>query len=672
MAEWPGLPTGFKLPLVDEGTDRLPDPTMEAIASSPELSATIGSVPITSFGASPGASAAVNTAAISAAFASASTFGLSVRIPALEDGEFFDINDVLIPPAGIEVFGYGPASRVRQTVKPKTIFRVKHRVHIHDLAVWGMPDRTIPTGAWVRDTREAQLYSGVVCQAGSDGSVIENIYGARVVSVVHANAYSDAAGDYAGTNIQGLTIRHIEGDDVWGGVHVREVDNLVVDDVVALYSPPGGYTAPPHALYTAFVGTEGSVPFRPIRNAKISNVRGKAGSTGGHAASIKALRGSTVSGITADGCTGVLETLDIERVKFESITSTNDVYAGDRASLAIKAVDCEFYNVTVQFAEGDHTFAFKFETDTEGCSVDYLTVIANHATENLGSGFAEVWDSGVNNSIANVRVVNLGETWNAAVKLQNCTGSVLRGMDVLAGYKRGLEVFGTVTGTIEFDPARVRVEAVTGAKPLAILDGAAVKVIRPRATYDDDTDVVAWDIGDQTGNLNAAVQRWSSGHQLTISVGTWVYDGDQVQNSSNHSNSHVTADLGVANIDYEQSVLLGESSSRAGIAFRTVDAGNTLAAYLTPTGVVVGSRVGGAGGAPTVIQSWARTLPVGRYRLRVVVRGDQVRVFLDGEFVGAVTLDSTVMATFGAATRFGYYVGNAVNSRFGWARLRRA
>lgn len=38
---FPDIPPGKKLPLVDDTTNRLPDPTMDAIAASPELSATI-------------------------------------------------------------------------------------------------------------------------------------------------------------------------------------------------------------------------------------------------------------------------------------------------------------------------------------------------------------------------------------------------------------------------------------------------------------------------------------------------------------------------------------------------------------------------------------------------------------------------------------------------------
>lgn len=44
MADWPTIPPGFGYPLVDMDSKRLPDPTMEAIAGSPELSATIGEV----------------------------------------------------------------------------------------------------------------------------------------------------------------------------------------------------------------------------------------------------------------------------------------------------------------------------------------------------------------------------------------------------------------------------------------------------------------------------------------------------------------------------------------------------------------------------------------------------------------------------------------------------
>lgn len=78
---FPDIPPGKKLPLVDDTTNRLPDPTMDAIAASPELSATFGAeAMIERFGAV-GNGTADDTAAFTAAFAYLSQGGVLILSP---------------------------------------------------------------------------------------------------------------------------------------------------------------------------------------------------------------------------------------------------------------------------------------------------------------------------------------------------------------------------------------------------------------------------------------------------------------------------------------------------------------------------------------------------------------------------------------------------------------
>jgi hypothetical protein len=114
MAEYTvDLPPGYGIPTVDLATDLLPAPTMDAIASSPQLSATFVSV----FGVIPTGTAAGDVAAINAAVTLASASGGIVRLQKSPGGSgAFLINQKITLPGSVAIgFEMAPGTTMQAT-----------------------------------------------------------------------------------------------------------------------------------------------------------------------------------------------------------------------------------------------------------------------------------------------------------------------------------------------------------------------------------------------------------------------------------------------------------------------------------------------------------------------------------------------------------------------------
>ena len=652
-------------------------PTNEAIAQAvtedgpakDALSATFVGAgrSVTEFGVSSSASGSANVAAMQAAvdWAGDNAFGArTLIVPALGAGDYYDMaGTVIISAPDVEIVGFGEPSRFRQNTKPAHIFRVKAaRAHIHYLGLYGIDRDVTGYTAWVRDTREAQLYAGVVCQYGADGSVVENIVGADLTSVVHVNAYDDTAGDYV-ANIQGLTIRNLIVDDVWTGCHVREVDDLLIENVRGTYSNAVGYTANPHLVYVAFIDTE-ALPFRPLLRSKIRNCTAVNG-TGGAAYALKAIQGGDVKGMTHVGCPGLFDLDEMTDTNITGSIAMSDVRAGDGSIFARDCTRVFIDAPQISMATGDYAGAVMIHDSCVDVTVRDPKVTMNRATATTAESAAPVYIQGTRTRLLSPSVKNLGASSGTGIRFVNATDCVLY-EPVVSGFRRTISIQPSAAGVrLEYRDGDLTPSAVTGAQRVEVASGATFAV-SPRTV--GDSRVVVQDDGDFGSGSTSIWNRASSGQVVETLTGTATIDTDKRIKFANNSHACAVIDSGRANVRITAEIQYAGGSG-AGVQFRTVDAGNAMFAELRSTGLHLAYRT--AAGSVTAIGGGYAFTPVSgrRYEMEVIAHGANVVVLLDGVERINETVPSPPHDTLGTATKHGFRANGSASERFTALRI---
>ncbi len=627
---------------------------------------------VADFGASPEASAADNVAAFRAAVSWAETNDKGVRtlfIPAVGEDEAYALDDdITINGPGIKVIGAGPLSRIKQTARTKPIFRgCGASPYFADFHVIGADDRdTIPDGGGndlIRDNHPFANHCGVVFQHGSDGGTAERITGENIAIVVGFWGWSDQANDYAGY-IRDLTVRSIRGEDVWAVVFGRECDNFTANDISGSYKRISTIFADPHLIYLTssnYVAT-----LRPLHNVNVSDLRAY-DSVGGEPIALKNIYGGSANGINVRNTPGVGVFAEVDNFTIgpyvadelwkdpASVGTAHSPSGGQVGMLTFAA--CK--NVTVAMPRhknkvGNQAKSIVFTSTTnEDITVLDPDITTFHSTEDLADNRAEVYVYGTRVSVVRP-VVKMRGAARHGIRMGGPSPSVEQ--PEIRGCAKAIITDGSAAAKVyDYLPEKITRSVATGAP------------IRISATADVLTEVLtagprsgAFDRGliaspsERLIGISSGDKPTLFGAAFSVESGRW-----KALSASATLPRYAVFERGSADAYVESDVWLGPRDSggsgtfAVGHAMRVVAEDANLLFDLRDDRVTVTYRSPG-GLTLTSVASALGTYQIGRrYRMRSVVFGNVVQIFIDSLKVLDGTLTADQVTALAEGTKHG-------------------
>lgn len=201
--------------------------------------------------------------------------------------------------------------------------------------------------------------------------------------------------------------------------------------------------------------------------------------------------------------------------------------------------------------------------------------------------------------------------------------------------------------------ASVNVRYLTvGPRVTPLGDGNSLHL--PRLAVLHPTGVVVLDTFDRgVENVNYSVADTGHEWQRLSGTGITVENGQVVHSAANWNPNVFVVESAAANVEVRSAFYFNQAAVCA-TYFRLIDLNNTLVVMLTATDTWKLQKIN-AGSTTDLASATSRT-PVDAWAdVRVVAKGDRVRVFLDGEKIIDHTLSSGDQTKYGVATKHGFY-----------------
>jgi len=597
-------------------------------------------ISVATYGASPAATPSVNVTAIRDAFNAAVSFGAAVYIP----GGDYQINDSLVVPANIKVYGDGRTSIITQTVWPKPAFDCRNNpgVTIDDLRGVNIATR-VETG-WmtlVRGNTEKNQSAFVLTNAND--TIVRSCSETGFNVGVYIDNWDDTAGIAGTVNTSGCEVIDFGVDDSEFGVHARNFNGLTIRNVTGNYLSPSDGSQSPHLLY---LGTNED---QNNNGLTVSDCRAW-DSMGGAAYQIKGVNSGTVSGLMATGCEGILSLLTIRDVTITNVISRDDKTRVDTvgASLSMGTANLlervTISNVNIEMANDARAVRMLAGLD---CKLIDPTVTVSHTTDNDDADI-EVrggWE------VVRPKVINSGSKAWRGVSLWTAEGGILRD-PTCVNVRVGAEVRGSTVGAVAYvDPAKITLHPTSGLHKLEQLSSTG-RMITPDhlAAQYGSANLIAAQFDVSRGSAGSLSDGTETGGAWEIMSGTWVV-ADSAAACTTAAASTAVLDVGTPNAEVLSNVTTVNVHS---LALRVVAATTFLGIRMnTGTGQLELTKV--VSGAQTVIGTpYVTPLTVGRrYQIGARLYGSKVEVLLNGAMVIQHTLAGGDEVTFGTATKFG-------------------
>jgi hypothetical protein len=632
----------------------------------------------TDYGVSPTNTPAQNRAALQTAINDAQTLKRELKLPALKDGEYIDIDDTLLiaPSANLTVIrGVRGQTRLRSTVKPKPIFRVRSKTVLEYVDLGTTTGRDV--SGFTSDANDVQFrgeslaieHGGIKVEIGADGSRFHGITGGGFHCLFGTTAWDDALGAISTNLISDIQVDDVEGNDVAFVIGGRGVRDARYNNIRGTFSLSPGIGHPPHLVYLTYNANS-----RVSENVHLTGLQAW-DSTTSAPVKLSGINGGLLSGLTARNTRGLIDIFTVNDFRVSNIISTADgnysTGAGPlKASITIDVANrVTVDGFLVQFANIDHYRAVAIGGTAVECTVSNGKVVSNSTVANTNESFMDVVVYGTRNRVENVHITSIGQSRGSGFAALDATKPTFEDVKVDGNIRFGIVALGTTTGAVlNIDYSAIRVNAaLAGAFPV-FKTATAPWVVKSRPTFAASLDQpLGYNRAIDTIVDGDAFNYWASGQSATKS-GTWLYSSGLFYNSTNNSRGGVWADFGTPNVEMETRVKF--NGTRVGFMFRTISNNDTLLAYITATGAVIATVDANVG--PTVLAtSAAMTLQTDRYyNVKLIVFGSAAEMYVNGALALTYTLDGTATTKYGAITAHGIHAGTAQNSRFEWVRVR--
>ena len=594
---------------------------------------------LTDYGVSHIETASNNTTFINQALQDAQINGRPVIIPWVLSGQFININDeLIIDIGGIEVFGYGRQSKIRQTIFPKKIFNVTgENTTIENFAPCGV----VFDASGLGDTHVT--YSGVYVNAHN--VKVDKIYGDQISTVVNVvGSESDL--------LKGVEVYNINStENVVFGLLFSGTDGLIFDNIFGGYKFLGNVPTPPHLIYASqAVGnnynTDGRIAL---------SLNGQ----GSYAFQFKGMIGGSVNTLKAFGSAGSLHVMESSNFKVLEVISEGDTHTSLMdGSLAIDGTNDGIVvdKATIKMASNGKPITIGDLTSNS--TFKELDVTANHTTANTSENAIDVEIRGLNNKIDKVTSINVGtQRWIASIGV--FTGEKIAiSRPKTKGNMDGIIIRNSGNGNHLIENYRMKDFEDFSRRAMSIIKQTTLKPL----DYTVDKRVVAYDKADIFSGSSSAseLNLTTSMHQWVVPFGAFVVNGEYIKCTAG-SGALAYIDLNTPDIDFSLTLKYG---NRDAIVVRAIDRLNYIGARIDHT-LNLAYIYKTEAGVITRLAEIAFTPQVGRlYDFRIVAFGSVVEFYVDNQKQASTTLDSGLMTTFGAIENHGILSLADANNRF--------
>lgn len=681
MAEWPTIPAGTGVPLVDTATGEF-----ESELVKTKLSATYvvrGFVDAKAdFGVSPDATAAQNTSRLTAAVAAAEAARKPLMLPITGD-DWIDVdNTIEIITARVLGWGVG-VTRVRSTVAPRPIFRLRGSGEIGSMTFTSTTGNNV-SAFWsdaapvdFRGETMAAEHCAIKVEYPAHHARIHDIDGFALHGIIFTCAWDDDIDAVSTELIEDLRIWNVTGDDTAFVIASRGVTECAYENISGRAVLTTGIGAPPHVVYMTSWPT-----YRYSENVTLRNIRGW-DCARAHVVKLAGIKGGYASGITGRSSRGILEIRNVTDYTISDVVSLDDTsdaaYSNQAPSIYVGEASARtvIRGGTISFNNRDHLGAIILTETTADCEVADLSIIGNRLTDATSENYCMVDLLGTRSRATRLRLdtASTSAQMGSAFRVRNATDVRIVKPRVRGKYRFAFASTTTTSGTMaEYDRSDIALASSATDRRVAIRTGSTEYLwLRESSMPGLTVNALAYDDGRAWGVLDdvSTAGQWASMHDAVSSGsgGSWRRDpaeGHSLYNQSGHSNANQRVLTTASDVAVTTDVrFVGTVDTHAaGVLLRCVDADDDdyLAVDLMLGYVRLRKR---AAATMTVLAETAYAVQSGRrYVLKAAIVGNVVTVTVDGVQVLTYTLAGADATLYAGALRHGLHTSSSPGSRF--------